>query len=878
MNNLRASIEILFRNICPDSIIDKYISNDFSNKIISRKDFSQQAFSLLDYYSHDEIENLYNIICEDWAKDSKRGISYLYQLVNKFSNEVLTEELGIPHIQYEHILRWRELSHRLGEDFFVCNYLAYKDIDTGRERSNFTWRPVIDTNNTKLRTLLSKGVAENHFHLFGSSPYCELSWVALMNNIENQLPNFRKLLKDGLLEKSENTNEVVNYHLYFLVLKAAVIRAHLFSIIKFKQSVFETKYLNELLKDRSDKYEGVFLASQIPFIQKEIDLLKYEFGLSYNRTGVADYAITKSTSLLNNHGNVLLSGERWFLYTMFSKLRYPEVGNSLNYFNDLFYTYLLCKSKFREEILQINTKIGFANFSKYQDRKDIFLKDIPVFKKAISSMAICTSQMNQSIISFETRISPTLIKSIPDVDKNVTQIQIDPIDRLLNKVEDQQPNHFYVVHFIKEKEEQDDNENLPLIKSRHWKLRNKIKKQALNLIELREKSSKVASRIFGIDAAANELYARPEIFAPVFRHLKNHHPKVYQAEIKEYLNIKPMPRLRVTYHAGEDFLDIVDGLRAIDEAIKFLELGEGDRIGHALALGIDVDDYYKFKHKYLLLSRQNLLDNYSWFLSRIAKYGLNEFMAIQALILHEFRVLFYKIYGDVKDKNGNKLQCDPILYYQSWALRGDDPDLYVDGIYQNENQNISDYDIYKRCKYPNKEIRDNEIVLDYLCAYQYNDKVKKIGAENVDFKVKDEYIKAVKVIQKKMQEELAKKHIAIECNPSSNVLIGTFKRYDKHPIVNFYNLGLTNNIDKLKECPQLMVSINTDDQGVFNTYLENEYALMAKALEKAKDEDGNHIYNHAMIHDWLERVRQMGLEMSFGEILPLSPPSFETRR
>lgn len=41
----------------------------------------------------------------------------------------------------------------------------------------------------------------------------------------------------------------------------------------------------------------------------------------------------------------------------------------------------------------------------------------------------------------------------------------------------------------------------------------------------------------------------------------------------------------------------------------------------------------------------------------------------------------------------------------------------------------------------------------------------------------------------------------------------------------------------------LSVSINTDDQGVFDTLLENEYALMVLALEKAKDEEGNKLYD-----------------------------------
>lgn len=76
-------------------------------------------------------------------------------------------------------------------------------------------------------------------------------------------------------------------------------------------------------------------------------------------------------------------------------------------------------------------------------------------------------------------------------------------------------------------------------------------------------------------------------------------------------------------------------------------------------------------------------------------------------------------------------------------------------------------------------------------------------------------------------------------------------------------MGLEIDPEKIKNSPQIFVSINTDDQGIFNTYLENEYALMALALEKEKDEFGKNLYNTSMIYDWLDRIRQMGIEQSF---------------
>ena len=82
----------------------------------------------------------------------------------------------------------------------------------------------------------------------------------------------------------------------------------------------------------------------------------------------------------------------------------------------------------------------------------------------------------------------------------------------------------------------------------------------------------------------------------------------------------------------------------------------------------------------------------------------------------------------------------------------------------------------------------------------------------------------MKEIQDKMIAVLVREGIAIETNPSSNYLIGTIKKYDEHPIMRFNSRKLR----KTERNMSLNVSINTDDQGVFDTLLENEYALKKK--------------------------------------------------
>ena len=61
----------------------------------------------------------------------------------------------------------------------------------------------------------------------------------------------------------------------------------------------------------------------------------------------------------------------------------------------------------------------------------------------------------------------------------------------------------------------------------------------------------------------------------------------------------------------------------------------------------------------------------------------------------------------------------------------------------------------------------------------------------------------------------------------------------------------------------MSVSINTDDQGVFDTLLENEYALMTLALKKAKDGDHEPLYDIEDIYEWIDYVRRMGIEQIF---------------
>ena len=82
--------------------------------------------------------------------------------------------------------------------------------------------------------------------------------------------------------------------------------------------------------------------------------------------------------------------------------------------------------------------------------------------------------------------------------------------------------------------------------------------------------------------------------------------------------------------------------------------------------------------------------------------------------------------------------------------------------------------------------------------------------------------------------------------------------YCEHPVTTMNNTYLKADPDSMID-----VSINTDDQGVFATSLEKEFTLMALALEKQLDADGNPVYKRTDIYQWLDMIRASAEPRSF---------------
>lgn len=899
----RENLSIVFGKMPPElvakGIIDSSIEKRASYKSIPLDLFINLSSLLKSNYSKDERREQHKILLKDMesGKLSYSNQKSVFNAVFAFAESVLTTNRYVPICKYDCLLKWNDISHDLGQDLFTTAYLAFKDVLNASETNFFAWNPIIDTTNERLYKMLERGMAENHYHLYGSSQCFSVNWLVMMNNPLKCVDKLKRHsnFKTSLTPRVSYSADYNMVPWEQKLIWAAYIRCYLFEKINL-HNVFhiyksdekegneesetqETEKNSVEIKCEDKNKHALFSQTDIvnvlnggaftdyDILKRRVDKYKYIYGMKNkeNKNVCLDYALLKTLQEDNFNYNRILVGERKFLYDCFCEC----ARDNLSDFDcNLLYLYLLIKTEFRHEFVQSNKEYGFKNFSEYEKRKLLFVKNGDEYFDESLRLALNMPLETQKIVSFEVRITPekedTALKHrIESIDCGfLSSKDYSPIFKKNKKgFEAGERKFHYVVHYPKNNK---DNEKMkskygPLC--RNFMCRKTNEKYTRNLFYDLKTEPYLREAIRGIDACSNEIGCRPETFATDFRYLRQVIPSNRRSLFRK--NEKPV-QLKLTYHVGEDFLNLTDGLRAIDEAMLFLNMRRCDRFGHALALGIDADKYYELKGNRIIMPKQDALDDDVWLLYKANEFNIQIDKSLEQKMIYRIQDHIRYIYGEGLRKH--HISADHFVYYNSWLLRGDHPSLYIGYRYNESQVKTFGYESFLVNKeIPSQSIREDTDVVKLYSMYHYDEDVKTKGQETEILKITPDYIRLVKQVQKKMQFLIAGKGIAIECNPSSNYLIGTFRRYDAHPITVFNNTFLEHRQDKLLECAQLSVSVNTDDQGVFDTSLINEYALLALALEKKHDSDGNRLYSASNIYQYLDWIRKMGIEQTFGD-------------
>lgn len=779
-------------------------------------------------FTKSDITLLRKIVEQDWSVSNEYGIdldsypklTYRYPLLlNEFSSKVLIlHGQKDPIVVFNELLRWRAISLYIGEDVLVLPFVAEHDVKRMIKRKSFLWPQVLQHDNMRINAILDKELSDTHAHINASTDIFIFNWLRMMN-----YPNHCSTpLKDKCWYEGEHKEydsvkrfNMLNYSLMEWAFIASAIRVFLYEITSTNRqpNLLNRENILKLFYHEKFNYAGFVDVNNTIGIQMH-DALPTKNHI------ILDYAISQYDfpgAEIPTSPMMVYHGKRQLMYRWF--YGYYSGDEECRKNADLMLLYLIIKCKIRREFIQTNPLVGFVNFQNYDHDKATFLPQNKAYWEIVYRYAVQTSVGDNCQYNLEARMTPMGIKdfmrtSFRDAifgDDLYIKNEIVPVS--------------IIAHFIKQPDKSSLKEESSL---RHISLRKQLATDVHKLLNYTNKVKNDSDTLLstnlpnlvGIDAAGSEFNCRPEVFAPYFRYARTQ-------GIENF-----------TFHAGEDFYDILDGLRAVDEVVKFMGYRFGDRIGHGLALGVNVSKFYAERLNTLLIPNQILLDNLVWLKYTAAHHNIQLSPSTFILIEEQF--------SELSDKLGYaSLGANSHNYFLSMNMRGD----YVMTFVPNDEL-ILGVDVLYSPASPGKNCSPT---VSALWRHYERDRNCRIEGEKVIMlRLNPEYAEDVAKVQHAILLDLEARGIVIETNPSSNIRIGRFTRYDEHPITNFHSISETDNSQSL------MVSINTDDKGIFFTSLTNEYSLIAAALRKKKDLNGQRKWTDAQIETYLRKIAHYG--------------------
>lgn len=373
---------------------------------------------------------------------------------------------------------------------------------------------------------------------------------------------------------------------------------------------------------------------------------------------------------------------------------------------------------------------------------------------------------------------------------------------------------------------------------------------AVALERIRETVPGLDEYLVGIDAASDENAMEPWMFAQAYRIMRSH--MYTKPLLKDANGIEKFHRIQnigFTYHVGEDFRHIVSGFRHMDEVLEEFGYKAGDRLGHALALGIDVEQWVA-NNEVVPIPKLEHLENLLWMWGVNTCDGFNLSVRLE-LLENKIMDIAHSIYPNshtitVKMLHQAYKRKFGIDHAQSAAKLNESKDMASSVC--DDAQQESSHDISENCSECRKVFCDRwnpeKLLMTNYCP-MFIQKYEQVELIPV---TKDE-IEVYQKLQEYLIRKVEGKGIYLEENPTSNLSIGDFARINQHPI---FKLSDIHESDE----KHVMVTINSDNPAVFNTNIENELAYIYYAAEELG-------YSKSETLEWIDRIRQQGLDASF---------------
>jgi hypothetical protein len=358
------------------------------------------------------------------------------------------------------------------------------------------------------------------------------------------------------------------------------------------------------------------------------------------------------------------------------------------------------------------------------------------------------------------------------------------------------------------------------------------RRHAQALVSVFQKYPRTLRTIRGIDLCTDEAGVPVWVMLPLVRWVRDagQQAAIQLGKRGEFT----IPPLRTSVHAGEDFVHLLTGLRRLDDAVTYLQLEEGDRLGHALSLGINPSAWCGRIGRVLQVREERLFD-LIWEWSCYARQGIgveSERLAyVRTEMVRLARLMFGRTYApeDLMSFVG-RLHKEQDLRAQGFP---DQPTLRT---YNKSQQDTKDPD-------------ESKILLR---AYLRDRNVWRKGRipETIDLRnIKHEQA-ALSELQDGLRRKVGRLCLTIEVNPSSNLLIGDLGNFMGHPLWRLRPVIPKDDVSPLSVC------IGSDDPLTFATTLPHEYQLLFDALIL-----GGHSHEEAM--KWIDEAREASMQSRF---------------
>lgn len=485
------------------------------------------------------------------------------------------------------------------------------------------------------------------------------------------------------------------------------------------------------------------------------------------------------------HGTTSLTWELLF-YLMVMKV---IERNSNQLLAGMLHHYLLIKGMVHKFLVMQQSQVGFSQFQMITAnslRDDVERKYENRFKQlagcaGIPFLRVVEGRFSPRSSSLENRLYVSQI--VDGFDKAKASFP-----QLLEHTELR-----LIAHFIKRS---DNHKGV-----RHQSLRVELKRKACALYSFVKRSNdRIGHSVCGVDAAASEFDARPEVFAAAFKYLRG---KGLQ---------------HFTFHAGEDFHHLLSGLRTIYEAIEFLDLKSGDRLGHCTAVGILPRLWRKRVGKCCYIPAGEWLDDLVFVWAMISESKNDNLQSIVLKLESEISNLSMRVYGSCRH---------PSEIWDSLLMRKDCP---IPELNEYQVSALGTPATRRKCLITKVQDR-----LGYELWLAYNQVDKQLMPLRHS-REREQYDKIMKVptdylfsdsnyeeLQNIILHCMAIHNIVIEVLPTSNMRISYYEKLREYHLKRWLNV-------EGESCMMPSVVLGTDDPGIFMTNIFNEYATVYQHL------------------------------------------------